>query len=199
MRLAGAAHDLGPVSSLPPSPGAENGLLAGASALLAGASPGAIARALAGWKGLALRRERARRVDGSDVIRDALAATPAKAAAGLALHPPGSVILIAGGYDDLGGGPMHSAPRGARALRARRAGGRARLRARRALRPRRRRASPRRSPAAGLASVAVHATLAERRGRRPRSRRARPDDRVRARGSPTTPGERADFPGLLGL
>ena len=110
VRLAGAAHDLGPVSSLPPSPGAENGLLAGASALLAGASAGAIARALAGWQGLAMRRERLGRVGGSDVIRDVLAATPAKAAAGLALHPPGSVILIAGGYDDLGGGPMHSSP-----------------------------------------------------------------------------------------
>ena len=113
MRLAGATHDLGPVSALPPSPGAENGLLAGASALLAGASAGAIARALAGWQGLALRRERLGSVGGSEVIRDALAATPAKAAAGLALHPPGSVILIAGGYDDLGGGPMHAAPAGA--------------------------------------------------------------------------------------
>ena len=52
-RRAGDAYDLGPVSALPPSPGAENGLLAGASALLAGASPArSLARSPAGraWR-----------------------------------------------------------------------------------------------------------------------------------------------------
>ena len=107
-----------------------------------------------------MRREQPREWSAArDVIRDVLAATPAKAAAGLALHPPGSVILIAGGYDDLGGGPMHSAPRSASSSRARR---------RSALAPaptprssgRPLRDSPRRC-GAGLASIAVHKTLAE--------------------------------------
>ena len=197
VRLADTTHDLGPVSSLPPSPGAENGLLAGASALLAGASAGAIAHVLAGWQGLAMRRERLGSVGGSDVIRDVLAATPAKAAAGLALHPPGSVILIAGGYDDLGGGPMHSAPQEADLFtRAAKVGARACAHAA-LFGP----AAPRLAEAltgAGLASVAVHASLEE----------AAADARARAEPGrtivfapwfSTTPGERADFPGLLGL
>ena len=105
VRIDGRAHDLGPAAGLPPAPGPESGLLAGASALLAGASPDAIAGALSGWQGLALRRERLGFVDGCEVIRDALAATPAKVAAGLDLHAPGSVVLIAGGEDDLGARP----------------------------------------------------------------------------------------------
>ncbi|HET6175140.1 MAG TPA: Mur ligase family protein [Gaiellales bacterium] len=108
--IEGETYDLGPASALPPAPGADAGLLAGACALLAGASPAAIAQALADWKGLALRRERLGELDGCEVIRDALAATPAKAAAGLALHPPRSVILIAGGQDDLGSGALHESP-----------------------------------------------------------------------------------------
>ncbi|MDX6541219.1 MAG: UDP-N-acetylmuramoylalanine--D-glutamate ligase, partial [Gaiellales bacterium] len=81
VRLDGRTFDLGPASALPPAPGSENGLLAGAAALLAGATPEGIARALAGWQGLALRREHLGVIDGSPVIGDALAATPAKAAA----------------------------------------------------------------------------------------------------------------------
>jgi UDP-N-acetylmuramoylalanine--D-glutamate ligase len=196
-RLAGETYDLGPISALPPSPGAENGLLAAASALLAGASPGAIAATLAGWRGLAMRRERLGSAGGSDVIRDVLAATPAKAAAGLALHPPASVILIAGGYDDLGGGPMHSAPQ-ERELFARAAAIGARACTHAALfGP----AAPRLAAAladAGLASIAVHETLEE----------AAADARARAGSGltivfapwfSTTPGERAAFPGMLGL
>jgi UDP-N-acetylmuramoylalanine--D-glutamate ligase len=57
VRLAGSVYDLGPSAALPSAPGTEAGLLAGACALLAGASPEAISRALAAWKGLALRRE----------------------------------------------------------------------------------------------------------------------------------------------
>ena len=160
LRLAGCAYDLGPRGALPPPPAAEAGLLAAACALLAGASPEGIASALAGWTGLALRRERLGEIDGCDVIRDALAATPAKAAAGLALHAPGSVVLIAGGDDDLGGGPMHDAPQeralfeDAAAVAARACAhaalfGPAAARLAAALR------------AAGLASIAVHETLAE--------------------------------------
>jgi UDP-N-acetylmuramoylalanine--D-glutamate ligase len=197
VRLAGETHDLGPSSALPSSPGAENGLLAGASALLAGASPDAIARALAGWTGLALRRERLGSVEGSEVIRDALAATPAKAAAGLALHSPGTVILIAGGYDDLGGGRMHATPEEA-GLFARAAHVGARSCAHASLfGP----AAPRLARAltdAGLASVGVHETLEEA-AAEARARAAPGLTIVFAPWFPTTPAERAAVPGLLGL
>jgi UDP-N-acetylmuramoylalanine--D-glutamate ligase len=196
-RIAGQVFDLGPSGALPRAPAAEAGLLAGACALLAGASPEGIARALAGWKGLALRRERIGWIDGCEVIRDALAATPAKAAAGLALHPAGTVVLIAGGYDDLGGGPLHEAPEeralfGAAATVAARACAHAAL-----FGP----AAPRLAAAlrsAGLASIAVHETLAD----------ACSDARVHAAPArtllfapwfATSPAERAAIPELLGL
>jgi UDP-N-acetylmuramoylalanine--D-glutamate ligase len=160
VRLAGQIYELGPAAALPARPAAETGLLAGACALLAGASPEGIASALSHWQGLPLRRERLGEIDGCEVIRDALAATPAKAAAGLALHPPGSVILIAGGYDDLGGGPLHEAPQ-ERALFEAAAVVAARACAHAALfGP----AAPRLAAAlaaAGLTSAAIHETLAE--------------------------------------
>jgi UDP-N-acetylmuramoylalanine--D-glutamate ligase len=197
LRLAGRAYDLGPRGALPPEPSAEAGLLAAACALLAGASPEGIASALAGWTGLALRRERLGEIDGCDVIRDALAATPAKAAAGLALHPPGSVVLIAGGDDDLGGGPLHDAPQ-ERALFEQAAAVAAQACAHAALfgpAAARLAAALR---AAGLTSIAVHETLSE----------ACSD--ARAHAAPgrtilfapwfaTSPAERAALPDLLGL
>jgi len=196
-RIDGVVSDLGPASALPPAPGRENGLLAGVAALLAGATPEGVGQALAGWRGLALRREQLGIVDGAPVIRDALAATPAKAAAGLAQHPPGSVILIAGGYDDLGGGTMHDSP-GERELFAHAAAVAARACAHAALfGP----AGPRLAgalKAAGLTSQTVHATLAE----------AAADAREHARPGrtivfapwfPTTPAERASLPGLFGF
>jgi UDP-N-acetylmuramoylalanine--D-glutamate ligase len=197
VRLDGAVSDFGPAGALPAPPGPEAGLLAGACALLAGASPEAIGRALAGWHGLALRRERLGVVDGCEVIRDALAATPAKAAAGLALHAPGSVILIAGGDDDLGGGPLHADPQ-ERVLFDRAATIAARVCAYAALfGP----AAPRLAAAlaaAGLASIGVHETLPE----------ACTD--ARAHAAPgrtilfapwfaTSAQERASIPDLLGL
>ena len=197
LRLDGEVHDLGPATALPPAPGAETGLLAGAGALLAGAPPGAIAQALAGWRGLALRRERLGTVAGAEVIRDALAATPAKAAAGLALHPPASVVLVAGGYDDLGGGPLHATPE-EHVLFERAAKVAAPICVHAALfGP----AGPRLASAlggAGLASVTVHETLAE----------AAADARAHAGPGrtllfapwfPTTPEERASLPALFGL
>ncbi len=195
VRLEGEAFDLGPAAALPPAPGSEAGLLAGASALLAGAEPGAIAQALAGWGGLALRREHLGVARGSPVIRDALAATPAKAAAGLALHPPASVVLIAGGYDDLGGGAMHATPE-ERTLFDRAAAVAARACAHAALfGP----AGPRLAEAlaaAGLASVAVHDTLAE--ACADALTQAGPDRTiVFAPFFPTTPAERAAVPELL--
>ena len=197
LRLNGALHDLGPVEALPPAPGAQAGLLAGACALLAGAQPEAIARALADWRGLALRREHLGVAGGSPVIRDALAATPAKAAAGLALHRAGSVVLIAGGYDDLGGGPMHASPE-ERALLADAATVAARACIHASLfGP----AGPRLASAlaaAGLESVALHATLPEA-AEEALTHAAPGRTIVFAPFFPTTQAERASIPGLLGL
>jgi UDP-N-acetylmuramoylalanine--D-glutamate ligase len=197
VRLDGRAYDLGPAGTLPPAPGPESGLLAGACALLAGASPDAIARALSGWHGLALRRERLGFVDGCAVIRDALAATPAKAAAGLALHPPGSVVLIAGGDDDLGAGPMHSDPH-ERALFEQAAKAAARACSHAALfGP----AAPRLATAlstAGLMSATIHETLAEA-CRDARSEAIPGQTILFAPWFATSPAERASVPALLGL
>jgi UDP-N-acetylmuramoylalanine--D-glutamate ligase len=197
IRLAGCVHDLGPRGALPAAPAAETGLLAAACALLAGASPEAIAGTLAGWRGLALRRERLGEIDGCEVIRDALAATPAKAAAGLALHAPGSVVLIAGGYDDLGGGPMHDAPQ-ERELFAAAAKVAARACAHAALfGP----AAPRLAAAlstAGLASIAVHETL-EQACNDARTEAAPGRTILFAPWFATTPEERAAIPTLLGI
>jgi UDP-N-acetylmuramoylalanine--D-glutamate ligase len=197
VRLDGRELDLGPVTSLPPAPGSENGLLAAAAALLAGATPEGIRRALAGWRGLALRREPLGVVDGSPVIRDALAGTPAKAAAGLALHEPGTVVLIAGGIDDLGGGALHGAPE-ERALFAHAA----RVAAERCVHaalfgP----AGPRLAAvleAAGLASVTISETLGEAAAD---ARRQAGEGRtiVFAPWFATSPADRAALPGLLGL
>ena len=39
-----------------------------------------------------------------------MAATPTKGAATLARYPASSIVLIAGGLDDAGGGTVHAAP-----------------------------------------------------------------------------------------
>jgi UDP-N-acetylmuramoylalanine--D-glutamate ligase len=197
VRLDGHAYDLGPAAALPPAPGPESGLVACACALLAGASPDAIAHALSGWHGLALRRERLGFVDGCEVIRDALAATPAKAAAGLELHAPGSVVLIAGGDDDLGAGPMHSDPR-ERALFEQAAGAAARACSHAALfGP----AAPRLATAlgaAGLTSMAVCETLAEACANA-RAEATSGQTILFAPWFATSPAERASIPALLGI
>jgi UDP-N-acetylmuramoylalanine--D-glutamate ligase len=197
LRLDGGVYDLGASSSLPAAPAGAAGLLAAAAALLAGASPEGIASALAAWRGLALRRERLGAIDGCEVIRDALAATPAKAAAGLALHSPGSVVLIAGGYDDLGGGPMHDDAQ-EQALFEAAAAVAARACAHAALfGP----AAPRLARAldsAGLRSITLHETLA---GACLDARaHAAPERTILfAPWFPTTAAERAAIPNLLGL
>jgi UDP-N-acetylmuramoylalanine--D-glutamate ligase len=197
VRLDGRASDLGPLAALPPAPGPESGLLAAACALLAGASPDAIARALGDWQGLALRRERVGIVDGCVVIRDALAATPATAAAGLELHAAGSVVLIAGGDDDLGAGPMHSSPQ-ERALFERAASEAARACSHAALfGPAARRLAMALS-AAGLMSIAVFETLAEACANA-RAEATAGQTILFAPWFATSPAERASIPALLGL
>jgi UDP-N-acetylmuramoylalanine--D-glutamate ligase len=196
-RIEGVRSDLGPRHALPPRPGPEAGLLASACALLAGASPDVIASALSDWRGLPLRRERLGEIDGCEVIRDALAATPAKAAAGLELHPPGSVVLIAGGDDDLGGGPLHADPI-ERELFEHAAAVAARACVHAALFGRAARRLAAALTAAGLASIGVHDTLEE----------ACTD--ARAHAAPgrtilfapwfaTSAAERASIPNLLGI
>jgi len=196
-RIDGRVSDLGPANALPPPPGSENGLLAAAAALLAGATPEGIAQALASWQGLALRREHLGVVDGAAVIRDALAATPAKAAAGLALHEPGTVVLLAGGYDDLGGGTMHATPE-ERALFARAAEVAAGACVHAALfGP----AGPRLAAAltsAGLASVSVHDSLPEA-AAAARAQAAPGRTILFAPWFATTPAERASVPALFGF
>lgn len=197
VRLDGEAHDLGPAASLPAAPAAAAGLLAATCALLAGATPSAIERTLAGWHGLALRRERIGEVAGSAVIRDALAATPAKAAAGLALHDDASVVLIAGGSDDLGGGPLAATPEeGALLERAAAEAARACVHAC-LFGPAAARLAPA-FAAAGVASVTAHATLAGA-ARDARAHAAPGRTLLFAPFFPTTPQERAELPALLGL
>ncbi len=197
IRLAGRVHDLGPAGALPPRPASETGLLSGACSLLAGASPEEITRTLAAWQGLALRREHLGEIDGCEVIRDALAATPAKAAAGLALHAPGSVVLIAGGYDDLGGGPMHEAPE-ERALFESAANVAAHACAHAALFGPAARRLATALRASGLVSVTVHETLAEA-CTGARAQAAPGHTILFAPWFPTSPAERAAVPELLGL
>ena len=47
---------------------------------------------------------------GVPVVDDGMAATPTKAAATLARYPARSIVLIAGGLDDAGGGIVHATP-----------------------------------------------------------------------------------------
>ena len=53
---------------------------------------------------------RAGTLGGVPVLDDGMAATPAKGAATLARYPAGSIVLIAGGRDDAGGGTVHATP-----------------------------------------------------------------------------------------
>ena len=50
------------------------------------------------------------RSGGVPVLDDGMAATPTKGAATLARYPAGSVVLIAGGLNDAGGGTVHATP-----------------------------------------------------------------------------------------
>ena len=83
---------------------------------------------------------------GVPVIDDGMAATPAKAAALLGRQQAASIVLVAGGLLDAGGGPVHCLSRGGR-------GPRPRLRRDRACRPRRRRLRRGRASARATAPV----------------------------------------------
>lgn len=87
-----------------------NAVAAAAISLAAGASPDAI------WEGIeadAPMQHRARPVGtlrGVVVIDDGMAATPAKTAALLRRYGERSIILVAGGLADAGGGSVHATP-----------------------------------------------------------------------------------------
>ena len=55
-------------------------------------------------------RSRAARSAAFRVVDDGMAATPTKAAATLARYPARSIVLIAGGLNDAGGGTVHATP-----------------------------------------------------------------------------------------
>lgn len=69
-----------------------------------------VAATLAAFPLPAWRGEPIGAVDGVPVLHDGMAATPAKAAALLRGLPDASAVVIAGGIDDLGNGPVHRSP-----------------------------------------------------------------------------------------
>ena len=103
-RLEGRIDDLG---TAPAGPFAVNVACACAAALLAGADP---ARVRERWpRGVALpfRQSFLGIVDGVRVIDDGLAATPSKAAIGLAALDPATTVVIAGGHRSFSGAVVH--------------------------------------------------------------------------------------------
>ena len=87
-----------------------NVVAAAAIASAAGAPASAVAEAVATAATPHWRAEPCGELAGVPVIDDGMAATPAKTAALLARQPGRSVVLVAGGLVDAGGGPVHSAP-----------------------------------------------------------------------------------------
>ncbi len=113
------AHEeiaLGPIhehASNPSHP--SNALAAIAIAAAAGAPPSAIEHALRTATPLPWRRETLPThsqgmLAGVRVVDDGMAATPLKAAATLTAYADSSIVLIAGGSTDAGGGPVHARP-----------------------------------------------------------------------------------------
>jgi UDP-N-acetylmuramoylalanine--D-glutamate ligase len=87
-----------------------NAVAAAAVAAAAGAGAAAIADGIRSAPAPRWRAQPSGSLRGAPVIDDGMAATPAKTMATLSGHAGGSVILIAGGLNDAGGGPVHAAP-----------------------------------------------------------------------------------------
>jgi UDP-N-acetylmuramoylalanine--D-glutamate ligase len=117
-RWDGPPVDAGPASAVPAGVHPEAALAACAAALACGAPPGALADGLRAAPPLPHRLRTAGTLGGVPVLDDTMAATPAKAAAALARHGDGAVVLVAGGLDRPGGAPVHDHP-AERALLAR--------------------------------------------------------------------------------
>ena len=104
----GGETALGHVEESTAHPG--NVVAAAAIATAAGVGPAAIvagvaATAIPSWRG-----QPAGTLAGIPAVDDGMAATPLKTAALLRSYPDRSIVLIAGGLNDAGGGPVHSAP-----------------------------------------------------------------------------------------
>ena len=87
-----------------------NVVAAAAIAAAAGADPWTIAPGLDRAVLPPWRAAPAGTLGGVPVLDDGMAATPTKGAATLARYPAGSVVLIAGGLNDSGGGTVHASP-----------------------------------------------------------------------------------------
>ena len=99
---------LGPLHTLAPHP--ANVLAAAAIAAAAGAGPAAIEQGIRTAPPPPWRAQPQGTLAGIPVLDDGMAATPLKTAATLAAFPDRSIVLIAGGLDDAGGGPVHATP-----------------------------------------------------------------------------------------
>jgi len=106
--LAGAAGEtvLGPLHAGSAHP--ANVIAAAAIAIAAGAGPADVSRGIPAAPPPPWRAHTAGTLSGVPVIDDGMAATPLKTAATLASHRDGSIVLIAGGLLDAGGGPVHA-------------------------------------------------------------------------------------------
>ncbi len=87
-----------------------NVVAAAAIAAAADTAPKAIAQGIERTLAPPWRAQPCGTLRGVPVIDDGMAATPTKAAATLARYPSGSVVLIAGGRQDAGGGSVHATP-----------------------------------------------------------------------------------------
>ncbi len=105
---SGVEHRCRPWHGVPTHP--NNAAAAAAVAAAAGASPAAIEAGVAEWSALPFRAREIGTLAGVTCVDDGMAATPAKAAALLARYPDRSIVLIAGGLDDAGGGRVHATP-----------------------------------------------------------------------------------------
>ena len=85
-----------------------NVVAAAAIAEALGASASDVASGIAGATSLPFRARQIGTLRGALVVDDGMAATPAKSQALLATYADNSIVLIAGGSDDAGGGPVHA-------------------------------------------------------------------------------------------
>ena len=104
-RLGGRRDDLG---AAPTGMHAASVACACAAALVAGAEPEQVRERWPSGVALPFRRSLLGVVDGALVIDDGMAATPAKAAAGLGELATSSAVVIAGGHRHLGGSLVHA-------------------------------------------------------------------------------------------
>ena len=91
---------------------AHPGNVVGAAAIAAatGADAAAIEQGIRTAATLPWRAQPRGTLAGIPVVDDGMAATPSKAAATLAAYPDHSVVLIAGGMNNAGGGRVHASP-----------------------------------------------------------------------------------------